>query len=651
MYQRVCLTIAIMLAAVSFAFADTGDIRHIISHDKTKVVTDPTKGVNDYPAWVLFPSKGVSYRRILLNITYQCPDSQHCGEWDYVDNVFLRRIGSTENPPVNFEIARTISPYGWRFGPTWHFTWSVDITDFAILLRDSVEVVFEHGGYESNTDRGWLITIDFEMTEGLPAYYTLGFDTLWQGSFPYGDTAKPFDSLVKPLSFHNRFGGDIARLRILQTGHGMDDSENCAEFCSKWRKIYLDDSLVAQREIWRRCGENALYPQSGTWIYDRANWCPGSMVAPDYYDLPILPYTTHTVRLQMQPYQNLKTPTAQYRISAVLFYCSAPVAANDATIERIIAPSPDDEHLRMNPVCADPIIRVKNSGSAELRTLEIKYGLSDQPLRTYAWVGRIASLQSADIRLPGLVSPTPGKGQFKVILVSPNGRSDEYRHDNIDSSAVTLPPVYSSPLILALRSNHDSTQTSYRLTTESGVVVKERLVGTLAAETVYYDTLALPDGCYRLVVSDSGGDGLDFWANPDGGYGYARLLDKQGRLVRAFGSDFGSSIDYWFSISKDAPPALATDTLPLVTPFPMRNRGTFTVAVFQNDPRDIRLWIVGGDANKEDSSKVLFDQKYPKVKEQFLPVDISAQPDGFYYVKVTSAGTTVTRKIKVKHEG
>ena len=158
MYQRICLTIAIIGAAVSFAFADTGDIRHIISHNKTKVVTDPTKGVNDYPNWVLFPSKDVSYRRILLNITYQCPDSQHCGEWDYVDNVFLRRIGSVDNPPVNFEIARTISPYGWRFGPTWHFTWSVDITDFAILLRDSVEVVFEHGGVKVGLEVSFQVT-------------------------------------------------------------------------------------------------------------------------------------------------------------------------------------------------------------------------------------------------------------------------------------------------------------------------------------------------------------------------------------------------------------------------------------------------------------------------------------------------------------
>lgn len=644
------IAFAVFMLATA-ASADMGDVRHVISHDRVKVVTDPTQGVSDYSGWALFPSKAVNYRRALLNITYQCPDSQHCGEWDYVDNVYLRHIGSAENPPVNFEIARTISPYGWRFGPTWHFTWSVDVTDFAMLLRDSVEVVFEHGGYESNTDRGWLITIDFELTEGLPALYTYGFDTLWQGSFPYGDTARPFDSLVKPISVHNRFGGEVARFRILQTGHGMDDSENCAEFCPKWRKIYLDDTLVAEREIWRKCGENALYPQSGTWIYDRANWCPGSMVAPDIYDVPILPYTTHTVRFEMQPYQNLKNPTAQYRLSAFIFYCSSPVAANDVSLEQIIAPSPDDEYLRRNPVCADPIIRIRNSGSAELRTLTIKYGLSDQPLRTFPWTGTLASLQSTEITLPGLMSVKPGKGQFKVILTEPNGRTDEYRFDNIDSSAVTFAPTYGSPLILALRSNHDSTQNSYRLSTESGVLVKERLAGTLAAETVYYDTLALADGCYHLVVSDSGGDGLDFWANPEGGYGYARLLDAKGRLVKALGSDFGSSIDHWFSVKKGTKVPATADTLPLVTPFPMRNKGIFTVAIFQNEPLDLRLRIFGGDANKEDSTKVLFDQNYPKVKEQFLPVDISAQPDGFYYVKATAGGITVTRKIKVKHEG
>ena len=40
------------------------------------------------------------------------------------------------------------------------------------------------------------------------------------------------------------------------------------------------------QEIWRDdCGENPLYPQGGTWIYDRANWCPGDKATTREHEL------------------------------------------------------------------------------------------------------------------------------------------------------------------------------------------------------------------------------------------------------------------------------------------------------------------------------------------------------------------------------
>ncbi|HKK20843.1 MAG TPA: peptide-N-glycosidase F-related protein, partial [candidate division Zixibacteria bacterium] len=241
-----------------------GETVHVKSHDKVKVVTDPSKGYNSYPAWAVFPSDSTQYRKVTLYVTYACPDTQHCGEWDYIDNVLLRRTGGESGKVKDIELARLISPYGWQFDSTWSFTWHVDITDFSFLLHDSVQIEFRHGGYEKNDDRGWLITLDFAVSEGRPAVQVLGMDSLWCGTIPYGDPAKPTDSTLEPISFTDTNNATMARLRILQTGHGMDDMENCAEFCSKWRQVYFDDSLIDQRQIWRKCGENPLYPQAGT---------------------------------------------------------------------------------------------------------------------------------------------------------------------------------------------------------------------------------------------------------------------------------------------------------------------------------------------------------------------------------------------------
>ena len=38
--------------------------------------------------------------------------------------------------------------YGSIFGKGWSWKWQVDVTDFAPFLRDSVEVEYNHTGYE-----------------------------------------------------------------------------------------------------------------------------------------------------------------------------------------------------------------------------------------------------------------------------------------------------------------------------------------------------------------------------------------------------------------------------------------------------------------------------------------------------------------------
>jgi len=634
-----------LVSTTLISAGQSGRTLHIISHNDVKVITDPSRGVNPYRSWTVFPSRHTQYRRAELSVTYRCPDSLHCGEWDYIDNIFLRRIGGVGKPATDIEIARLISPYGWRFTPTWKFTWKVDVTDFAFLLHDSVEVEFSHGGYETNTDRGWLITLDFALSPGPPAVECLGYQKLWQGSFPYGDSTRPIEDSLAPVSFTPPKGTSIARLRILQTGHGMDDSENCAEFCSKYRRVFFDDTLIDQKQIWRECGNNPLYPQAGTWIYPRAGWCPGSMVYPDVYDYAIRDREEHSVNVDMEPYINRSKPTASYYFSSYLFLEKSPRARDDVSLDEIQAPSTDDDFDRMNPVCSSPRIMIRNSGRDPLHSVSIAYGIENGRMQTYLWKGLLPSQKSAEVVLPGLVSASEGKKTFKVILSKPNGRMDEYPGDNAMTSTVAIPPTYPMRFILALRSNHDSTNNAYQLTDEHGAIVQSRRLGSLRANTLYMDTLDLQQGCYHFVVNDTAADGLDFWANPDGGFGYIRFLDMRGHLIKSFNSDFGSGIDFWFTAAAQSSPPVVTDTLPLVNAFPIRNPGKFHIEVFNNEPAGTDVTIENADSNA-----TVFHQFYPDVKESFLPVDISNQPDGFYFVRVTANGTTATRKIRVRHK-
>lgn len=626
------------------ASAKPGDVTHVITHSDCKVVTDPSKGFNAYRNWASFPPGTTQYRRIVLSVTYRCPDSLRCGEWDYIDGILLRRTGGINSPSRDIELARMISPYGSRFGPSWHFTWQTDITDFGFLLHDSVEIEFNHGGYESNTDRGWLITLDFALTEGPPALPILGMDTLWNGTFPYGDTSNPIEKLIPPISFTTRYDARIARLRIVQTGHGMDDSENCAEFCSKTRRVLLDDSVRDERQVWRRCGTNPLYPQAGTWLYDRANWCPGSVVHPDLMDFAVDSRSTHTLKLSMQEYVNTKTPTANYCIRSYLFYCSKPWATHDVTILDIIAPSSTDEHVRDNPICSDPTILIRNSGDMALTSLDVRYGISGGESHVFRWSGNLSSQRDTTITLPAALAIPSSGLKFDVALHSPNGEADEYPADNEMTSETAVTPVYPTRFVLAFLTNNDSTQNGYRLVDAAGNVVRQRAPGSLRPRSNYRDTLSLLASCYKFVFEDTIGDGLDFWANPEGGYGYIRLLDMGGHLIRSFNADFGSEIRHSFRVAPDVTPPIPVDTLPLVNPFPVRNEGVFSVETFLNDPGDVAISITD-----ESHTKIVFEETFSGIKEAILPIDISSAPDGVYFLKAMSGGKFVIRRIRVKH--
>ena len=629
---------------ISSATLSPPDTLQVISHHKTNIITDPSRGFNEFPSWAVFPSSTASIRKITLFVTYECPDSLHCGEWDYIDHIYLGRAGGLGSSAQHLEIARLISPYGWRFDQEWSFTWKVDVTDFSLLLRDSTEIVFNHTGYENNTDRGWMVTCRFEVITGRPARELLGMDTLWQGSFPYGDSSGSIENYLSPRTIICGKDVTTAILRILQTGHGMDDLENCAEFCNKFREVILDGNLKDHRQIWQECGTNPLYPQAGTWIFDRANWCPGSMVQPHRIELPVKPGTSHILDVNMQPYVNPGKPSASYSFSSSVFYYAVPWAKNDVSIEDIIAPSSNDEFGRSNPVCMNPMIRMKNNGRRIIESVSVQYGFSAGQA-TYLWKGRLDPQEIEEVELPWVFPENRNEGIFAVVLEMPNGKKDDYPFDNSMSSDVPPSPVYASPLQFILKTNNESHHNAYRIVDHSGRIISEKKLGSMKPQTVYRDTLRLTPGCYEILVNDTAGDGLDFWFNPEGGYGYVRLLDLNGRLVKSFLSDFGSDILHSFRVAEKSGQVTPEDELPIAEVFPPRNQGIFHIEVFNNDPWDVFLKIF-----TSDTSHILFDRRYPDIKEGTLPVDLTSQPDGTYIIQILTKERLITRRIRITHD-
>lgn len=620
------LLLVLVLCGTSLVAQDTIRVR---SHHHETVVTDPVSGVRSFPRTALFPAPSVALRQVTLSVTFACPDSLRCAEWDYLDHVRVGKPGS----PYSVEIARMLTPYGGLFRGDWWFRWDVDVTDFSLLLRDSVEVTWVHSGYEPNNDRGWAVTLEFNCITGPPAAEVLAVHSLHDGRFNYGDATAPFEQAVPSRTRTLNERTRIARLRVHQTGHGMHADDGCAEFCRKWRELRWDGRVVDRRWLWRECGTNPLQPQAGTWIFDRGHWCPGELQQPDIVDVPVHGPGPHTMQLAMEPYVH-DSSTASWSIAAHLIELAQPRARHDVALVRIIAPGDAPVDRRYNPVCAGARIALRNLGGDTLRSLEIRYGTATDP-HLRRWSGALAFGDTAVVDLDGPFTAT-GPQQFTVRLERPNGQEDAWPYDNSMRSTLVPVPTYPAPLVVQLLTNNEPRHNTLQVFAADGRVLLEHRPERLDSARLYNDTLRLAEGCYTLQLTDTAGDGLEFWYNTGGGRGTLRLLDATGRLLRRFESDHGSGITHHFRIAANAPEL--RDTLPDVGLFPTRTPGPTVLDYFAAEEGAVGVFVF------DQGDTLRFERDLGRLRQARVPLDLSALPAGRYAVVIRCDGREVQRR-------
>jgi hypothetical protein len=622
---------------------NASDTLHVITHNRQTVVTDPSKGFKEYKSWGVFPSAKTPVRKVILHLHFGCPDSMRCADWDYLDFISIKRVNGVNGVNKDFEIARMLTPYGGAFNKDWKFDWELDVTDFSLLLRDSVEIEYNHSGYESNKDRGWQITVDFEIIKGQPAIEPLSIEKVYSGSFKYGDTASPIESFLKPFSFGREKGASFAKFRIYQTGHGDNSADECGEFCSKKRDIVFNGEVIDTRPIWKKCGDNPLFPQAGTWILDRANWCPGYLQIPDEYLLPLK--DINSIDVNMEPYETAKSEAVE-NITAYLVQYRKTKTKNDASIEDVLVPSVKKTSLRTNPACANGRILIRNNGQKDLNKLLITYGTIGFSQKTYWWKGKLAPGGQILIELPGGIDANKGSNTYIVILSNPNGKPDEFTADNKMISKFERVPIHGKDLVLLFKTNNQPNHNSYAITSAAGDLVYHHRFDSTAKDRLFKDTLHLEDGCYLLHIIDTAGDGLEFWYNTEGGRGYTRLQDLKSNLLKAFESDFGSELTYSFMVSGDTTQWSSMNTQPAIGLYPTRTNGKTTLDYFGGIPKDITVQII-----TDDGGKLVEEHHYNNVSQGNFTYDLSYRPAQRYYLKVFVDGEQkFNKRIRVVDE-
>ena len=436
-----------------------------------------------------------------------------------------------------FELGRFITPYGngLDLGSGW--TWTYDVSDYRTLLHDTVHL--SAGNWQEYLD------LQFIMIEGIPPRDVISVENLWKGNY----YLNIIDSTVSNWSVLLDPNASMYKLKTRTSGHHFDNATNCAEFCYKIHNVDIDETMIYSWEIMQQCGMNPLYPQGGTWVYDRAGWCPGMKVATQNVELT--PYVNPGDSVDID-YDSQTDPYGYYILRTHLVSYGNPNFSLDAAVSEIISPNNWEIQNRFNPICDNPIVVIQNTGSANLTALDIEFGLKGGKKQTYQWTGNLAFLDTEQVTLVAsdncwYLDGNSESNVFQVSVKNPNGGQDEYSANNTAKSIFDIPPQYENHLYLLLRTNNFPNETSCQLVDENGSIVYQS--GVLSANTVYRDTFDLAPGCYRLYIDDSDCDGLSWWANNDGN-GYTRLYTADGSniLLNSFEADFGCQIAHSFSV-------------------------------------------------------------------------------------------------------
>ncbi len=633
-------TLALSLLLALQTFAAEGDTIIVQAHENRDIVW-----FEAYNDWAHFPSNK-EFHHVNMTFTMGCA-SGGCSDWDYTVLVYLRKrhISGNDTTIERFELARLITPYGGYmdrgqqgFSNNWTHRFDFDVTDFQMLMKDSVEIEVFYQGWSS----GFSADIAFEMIEGTPPRRVRRIENIYTPGRHNYFTPSQFESDVLPeVALKMEVDDKQAALKFTPSGHGFVNAPNCAEFCQRDYYVKLNGQQHFQQLMWRDdCGMNPVYPQGGTWLFDRANWCPGTEVITYTHELTGLYTPGDSLRLDVDiepiiyTVPSGETP-ANYNLSAILFTYEDPMRTYDAALTNILSPSSHEKFSRFNPSCGTAQVEIQNRGGDTLHSVEIHYGMFTGKRLMHQWEGTLLPMQKTIVQLPfddpDAWSDYVGKTIFTAWTAAPNGEPDTYPFNDAQTSVFDAAPTYPSEFRMNFRTNTRGDETHWILRNAAGDTVEQGDNYT-ANQNVNID-LQLPQDCYELIFHDRGKNGLSFWANSDGA-GALRFMTNSG-VLKLFNPDFGTRIHHHFTVGFTLDNAVyKTDRL--------------RYGVYPNPSSDMVHFATVG----ENFDVVIYDQQGREVyrgqhSDHASSVDISRLAAGHYSLRISDARGSERHKLLV----
>ncbi|MBC8385528.1 MAG: hypothetical protein H8E57_08435 [Candidatus Cloacimonetes bacterium] len=542
--KRTLITAVLFVIALSLS-ADIGDSLII----QTFTFEDIEKRRDVFE----FPNDERTWEKIWMHRTLKCDeqtkqDTFPCGEWDYCTHTLLHiPVGDTVEI---FEMENYITPYGIGLDLNGDCGWTFiyDVTDYYPLLKGKVDL--------SSGSQSELLDMKFIFMEGTPPRDVISVENIYEwGNYKYEHIAT--DSIFKEQEIVLNPNADGFKLRARISGHGHEGPRNCCEWDRKTHTYFVNGYVLTRWQIWKNCGDNPIYPQGGTWQFDRAGWCPGTPV--DTYDFELTdifsPGDTIMFDYGIEMYCDNGEKDGYFRQCHQLFSYGKPNFKSNAEVYDIIAPSDKNGYSRINPICKDPQIVIRNSGDKTLRTLKITYGLEGEESFEFTWNGLLEFTQKDTIILPNIDWQDFSNTTFFAECSQPNGMTDEYPHNDYLSSKVvapeTLPNIFY--LHIEVQGLGRAKQNAFFITNDVGGILYEK--ESFEDNEIYEELIELETGCYELRIIDRAEDGMikHWWyrsSQPElvGENGKIEILDEEKNLLKRLKYDFAEEEIFRFRV-------------------------------------------------------------------------------------------------------
>ncbi len=647
-----------------FLSAAPGDTTFVSVHNNTQMTW-----YERYNEKALFPDGNKTYHKILMTYTLGCA-TNGCSDWDYTTRLTLlhptgildsnvKKIDTISTSPLvldttwnvfekkePYELARVITPYGSGLANNWKHDFVYDVTDYYPLLKDSVEIEMFYQGWSS----GFSATVTFAFIEGARPREVHEITKLYNGKGNYINSTD-FERDHLPLRTVNLNPAATGlELRANFSGHGFVNAISCAEFCNKNYNVTVNGQNIATQAMWRDdCGLNPIFPQGGTWLYDRANWCPGDKSLFRSHDLSSFAGNSSIdldVNIEAYSYSvpSGEVP-ANYNYAVHLIQYGTATFKNDVELERIMAPSNEDEFGRINPICGTAVVKIRNKGSEILTSCTFRYGLKGQAWSNFTWNGSLMSMESAIVELPFGTHQDwwAVAGQnftFEVFAENPNGITDENPINNAYNSTYTAPEAFPEKLNFTLRTNNVGSDTHWSLTTLDGTVIDSD--DNLSNNTTYVNAFDLASGCYILSIKDRSKNGLSFFANNDGA-GSIQLKNNGGSFFfKNLTSNFGTELKQYFTVGYTI--GLQEDnennSFFEIYPNPAKNMFNIQAVVAGKHSVSVKLINITG--------KAVYTETGTMQNEFSKTISLEKFASGIYFVETTVGSKTHREKLIIQ---